>query len=209
MKRGIYKITNPKGEIYIGLSKNIEKRWKQYKNRVGDSNKQLQESLRQFGYDTHLFEIQELVEYNTILTDRENNTNLRVKERYWIDYYKSNNSGLNQNNGGSGCGSHTDESKQKISQSLKGKPKPLDFGAKRKKWQHTDEWKEKVKLAPRCPVLMLKDNVVVQEFPTQQSAADYLGVRKQAIWNMLNGFKNRNGVPIIQVRGYTFKYKEN
>jgi biotin operon repressor len=55
---------------------------------------------------------------------------------------------------------------------------------------------------------MLKDNIIVQEFPNQQSAADHLGVRKQAIWNMLNGFKNRNGVPIIQVRGYTFKYKE-
>jgi len=29
---GIYKITNPEGKIYIGLSKNIEKRFKNHKN---------------------------------------------------------------------------------------------------------------------------------------------------------------------------------
>jgi group I intron endonuclease len=204
---GIYKITNPRGEVYVGLSKNIELRWQSHKNFQFHKNNKLKESLLRDNIELHIFEVIEEVDISD-LRQYEANALLRKRERYWINKLNSFNIGLNENGGGSGCGSHTDESKQKISQSLKGKPKPLDFGAKRKKWQHTDEWKEKVKSAPRCPVLMLKDNIIVQEFPNQQSAADHLGVRKQAIWNMLNGFKNRNGVPIIQVRGYTFKYKE-
>ena len=184
MKRGIYKITNPEGKIYIGLSKDIEKRWKQYKNRVGDSNKKLQESLKNLGYNNHVFEIKELTQYNASLTEKQNNKILRERERYWIKYYKSDNGGLNENSGGSGCGSHTIESKQKISEALKNKPKPSDFGAKRKKWQQDEEWKQKVKNAPRCPILMydLEDNFI-KEFPNQQLAADYLGVKKNAIWN--------------------------
>lgn len=209
MKRGIYKITNPEGKVYIGLSKNIEKRWKQYKNRVGDSNKKLQESLKYLGYSNHLFEIKELIEYDISLTEQQNNKILRERERYWIKYYKSDNGGLNENGGGSGCGSHTSESKQKISEALKNKPKPSDFGVNRKKWQHTEEYKEKVKNAPRCPVLMydLKDNFI-KEFSNQQLAADHLGVKKQAIWNVLNGYINKkSGNIITQVRGYKFKYK--
>jgi hypothetical protein len=210
MKRGIYKITNPEGKIYIGLSKNIEKRWKQYKNRVGDSNKKLQESLKNLGYNNHLFEIIELIEYNILLDEKQNSKILRERERYWINFYQSDNGGLNENSGGSGCDSHTPESKQKISESLKNKPKPSDFGIKRKKWQHTDEHKNKVKNSPRCPILMfdLEDNFV-QEFGNQQLAADFLGVKKQMIWNVLNGFMNKKyGNVITQVRGYKFKYKQ-
>ena len=209
MKRGIYKITNPEGKIYIGLSKNIEKRWKQYKNRVGDSNKKLQESLKILGYNNHVFEIKELIEFDISLTEKQNNKILRERERYWIKYYKSDNSGLNENGGGSGCGSHTAESKQKISKSLKNKSKPSDFGIKRKKFQHIEEYKQKLKNAPRCPVLMYdSENNFIKEFPNQQIAADYLGVKKQAIWNVLNGYINKKtGKIITYVKGYRFKYK--
>lgn len=209
MKRGIYKITNPEGKIYIGLSKNIEKRWKQYKNKVGDSNKKLQESLKYLEYNNHIFEIIELIDYDNLLTEKQNSKILRERERHWIKYYGSDNDGLNENGGGSGCGSHTPESKQKISESLKNKPKPSDFGANRKKWQQDEEWKQKVKNAPRCPVLMydLNDNFV-KEFPNQQLAADYLGVKKQAVWNVLNGYINKkSGNMITQVKGHKFKYK--
>ena len=201
MKRGIYKITNPEGKIYIGLSKDIEKRWKQYKNRVGDSNKKLQESFKTLGYDNHLFEIKELIEYDILLTEQQNSKILRERERYWINFYQSDNGGLNENGGGSGCGSHTIESKQKISESLKGKPKPSDFGAKRKKWQQDEDWIQKLKNSPRCPVLMFDlNNNLIKEWPNQQLAADYLGIKKQSVWNALNGY-------VIQVKGYKFKYK--
>jgi len=197
---GIYKITNPEGKIYIGLSKNVESRWKQHLNLRFKNNNKLRESLTQYGGDSHTFEIIEELKNNDQI--------LRKRERYWIKYYNSFNIGLNENGGGSGVGSHTSESKQKISESLKGKPKPVDFGKKRVKWQSTEEFKEKIKNAPRCPVLMYDlDENFIKEFPNQQQAAEFVGVRKEMIWNVLNNFINRSGTPITQVRGYKFKYK--
>lgn len=204
---GIYKITNPEGKSYIGLSREIETRWNSYKNMQFQSNTLLKESFKKYGYLNHIFEVIEEV----ILSEDtygKNTAILRKRERYWIEELGTFYDGLNSNGGGSGCSSHTSESKQKISESLKGKPKPSDFGDNRKKWQHTEEFKDKIKNAPRCPVLMydLEDNFI-QEFPNQQKAADFLGVKKQAIWNVLNNFINRSGVPITQVRGYKFRYK--
>lgn len=204
---GIYKITNPESKIYIGYSKNIEKRFNQHKNLQFKGNIKLRESLTKYGGDSHLFEVVEEIDIS-ILNYRDSNSILRKRERYWIEELGTFYDGLNENRGGSGCGSHTSESKQKISESLKGRPKPSDFGDNRKKWQHTEEFKDKIKNAPRCPVLMydLEDNFI-QEFPNQQKAADFLGVKKNAIWNVLNNFINRSGVPITQIRGYKFRYK--
>ena len=205
---GIYKITNPEGKSYIGLSREIETRWNSYKNMQFQSNTLLKESFKKYGYLNHTFEVIEEV----ILSEDtygKNTAVLRKRERYWISKFNTYYDGLNQNGGGSGCGSHTEQSKQKISESLKGKPKPSDFGVKRKKWQHTEEFKEKVKNSPRCPVLMydLEDNLI-QEFPNQQLAADYLGVKKQAVWNVLNGYINKkSGNKITHVKGYKFIYK--
>jgi len=205
---GIYKITNPEGKSYIGLSKDIEKRFKSHKGLQFKGNNKLRESLTKYGGDSHLFEV--LEEVNILsLTKPQSDSLLRKHERYWINLYETFKDGLNENRGGSGCGSHTEQSKQKISESLKGKPKPSDFGVKRKKWQHTEEFKEKVKNSPRCPVLMydLEDNLI-QEFPNQQLAADYLGVKKQAVWNVLNGYINKkSGNKITHVKGYKFIYK--
>jgi len=204
---GIYKITNPENKSYIGLSKDIEKRFQSHKSLQFKGNNKLRESLTKHGKDSHLFEVLEEIDIST-LTKPQADSLLRKHERYWINTYKTFDDGLNENRGGSGCGSHTPESKQKISESLKNKPKPSNFGTNRKKWQQDEEWKQKVKNAPRCPILMfdLEDNFI-REWPNQQLAADYLGVKKQAIWNFLNGHLNPNGKPLTQVRGYKFKYK--
>jgi group I intron endonuclease len=198
---GIYKITNPEGKIYIGLSKNIELRWKSYRSKSGmNKTSTFKLSLDKYKHEDHIFEvIEEVINDNKLLRER---------ERYWINYYQSNINGLNDNRGGCGPGSHTSQSKQKISSALKNKPKPADFGKKRVKWQSTDEFKEKIKNAPRCPILMYDlDGKYITEFPNQQQAAEFVGVRKEMIWNVLNNFINRSGTPITQVRGYKFKYK--
>lgn len=77
---GIYKITNPKGKIYIGQSKHIEKRWERYSycEYMYENNK-LYNSLRCYGYSFHLFEIIEECGED-MLNDR---------EVYWIEFYKS------------------------------------------------------------------------------------------------------------------------
>jgi group I intron endonuclease len=140
---GIYKITNPEGKSYIGLSKNIELRWKSHKNLQFKGNIKLRESLTLYGGDSHLFTVIEEINISN-LSLSEGNSLLRQKERYWIKKLDTFYKGLNENGGGSGCGSHTSESKLKISNALKGKPKPEDFGEKRSKSFYTEEWKNKV-----------------------------------------------------------------
>lgn len=145
MERGIYKITNSEGKIYIGLSNNIKLRWSSYKNMSSiNGNSLLKESLRKLSYNNHVFEIVELIEYNPLLTEKENGKILRERERYWIKFYKSDIEGLNRNKGGCGPGKHTLESKSKISQANKGKTRSLDFGEKRSKLFYTEEWRKKI-----------------------------------------------------------------
>lgn len=134
---GIYKITNPEGKIYIGLSKNIELRWKSYKSKSGiTKNSSFKLSLDKYKYEEHTFEIiEEVINDNKLLRER---------EKYWINYYQSNINGLNDNRGGCGTSSHTSESKLKISNALKGKSKPINFGEKRSKSFYTQEWKDKI-----------------------------------------------------------------
>lgn len=75
---GIYKITNPKGKIYIGQSINIEKRFNTYKNPLNCKNqKKLYNSFVKYGVNNHVFEIIE----ECILND------LQKKERYWQEYF--------------------------------------------------------------------------------------------------------------------------
>lgn len=67
---GVYKITNPKGLIYIGSSKDIDTRWKWYKKLRCNSQIKLCNSLKKYGVDNHIFEIIEECDVK-ILLERE------------------------------------------------------------------------------------------------------------------------------------------
>lgn len=83
---GIYKITSPNNRIYIGQSKRIEIRFKEYKNiNNTKSIPRLHNSFLKYGINTHTFEIIE----NCSLED------LNIRERYWQDFYDVLNGGLN------------------------------------------------------------------------------------------------------------------
>ena len=203
---GIYKITNPEGKAYIGYSKKVENRWASHKNAQHKANYKLKESLTKHGGGSHQFEVIEEVDIS-LLSRGQGDALLRKRERYWIKELDTFNNGLNSNGGGSGCNSHTEESKRKISEA-NSKPKPADFGANRKKWQHTEEYKEKVRNAKRRPILMYdKEGNLVGEFPNNQKAADYIGCKKSAIWNVLHGYKSPKALTTTtHVKGFTFKY---
>ncbi len=62
MTIGVYKITSPSKRIYIGSSKNIERRFKEYKNGNCKSQTRLYESFVKYGVENHLFNI--LIECN-------------------------------------------------------------------------------------------------------------------------------------------------
>lgn len=74
---GIYKITNPKGRIYIGQAKDLEKRKAQYKSHRCKSQVRLHASLIKYGFSQHIFEILEECKID----------DLNIRERYWQESY--------------------------------------------------------------------------------------------------------------------------
>jgi group I intron endonuclease len=74
---GIYKITNPKGKIYIGQSIQIEKRWERYKYNNSNKQTKLYNSFKKYGYENHTFEVLEKC----------NLEQLNEKETYWKQFY--------------------------------------------------------------------------------------------------------------------------
>lgn len=77
---GIYRITNPKGKIYIGQSINIKRRFNSYKKLRCKSQPKIYNSLKKYGSENHIFEIIEECNVN-MLCDR---------EIYWKLYHLNN-----------------------------------------------------------------------------------------------------------------------
>lgn len=140
----IYKITNPKGRVYIGKSCSINNRMSAYKT-VGASCKQqplIYNSLLKYGADNHCFEIIDSFESNTDYASG--------KEIFWIRSYMSNESkwrmglGLNLTDGGEGTlgvkilnrpssfkgKKHTEEFKRRESERAKANPSRGMLGKK-------------------------------------------------------------------------------
>jgi group I intron endonuclease len=84
---GIYKITNPKGKIYIGQSRDLKNRKLQYSKYLKRYCRQLKivNSINKYGWDQHSFEIIEICIFD----------DLNIKERYWQEFYDSIEKGLN------------------------------------------------------------------------------------------------------------------
>ena len=91
---GIYKITNKiNGHAYIGLSTNIEERWKQHQslyNQNRESNKALYKAFQKYGIENFIFEV---LEECSILE-------LSEKEKYYIEKFNTYFNGYNMTTGG-------------------------------------------------------------------------------------------------------------
>jgi len=125
---GIYKITNPKGKIYIGQSVNIQNRKYQHKHKsISHVGPKLYNSFQKYGWEQHKFEI---IEECSI-------EQLNEREIYWKQYY------LNLADGNwtrvlfcelydRGTGPRNEETKRKISESNKGKSVSLETRNKKR-----------------------------------------------------------------------------
>ena len=110
---GIYKITNPNGKIYIGQSTNIKERFKKYSKLSNKRQVKLYNSFQKHGIENHQFEIIEECSEDK----------LNEREIYWGNYYNVlGDDGLNLRLG-NGRGSCSENTKNKISNSLKGQRK--------------------------------------------------------------------------------------
>jgi group I intron endonuclease len=213
---GIYKITNPKGKIYIGQSIDITTRTTRYKypSQSASVGTHLLNSLKKYGWENHIHEVIEecLVE------------ELNTKEKYWIAHYNSVDEGLNISVGGGYSGAKTGTTKQKMSNTWKnksqeeldiinekrrqgnlGKKKP-GAGCKVFTKEHRENLskssKGKPKLKNNTPVLMLDKNTgeVISEFGSVTEASYFVGVKQGTLSGCLKGRSKTSG-------GYKWKYK--
>ncbi len=92
MKSGIYKITNLKtGKFYIGSSKQIERRWWEHKDNLKNNchiNPRLQHSWNFYGADQFEF---------NIIEDVIDETQLLIREQYYLDTFKPHIKGIGYN----------------------------------------------------------------------------------------------------------------
>lgn len=113
---GIYKITNPKGKVYIGQSVDIIRRKNTYKNFKSPSQPRIYNSIKKYGWENHIFEI---IEECTL-------EQLSERETYWKQYYIDENDGdwsmvLFCNLYDNGTGPLSEETKRKIGNANKGR----------------------------------------------------------------------------------------
>lgn len=200
---GIYKITSPKGRVYVGQSVNIPKRIKKYKSLCTKGQTRLHNSLIKHGFDRHVIEVIEECD----------KTNLNERERYWQDYYDVlGKNGLNCRLTGSTdkSGSLSDETKKKLSDSRKNYRHPqnvLDKIAKTKagKWSGLDSATSKRVVSENTYtgesfVLSLKDT------------AKKLGVDRGLIMSRLSkksGYKLKDWNFYLEGNLPTFVFPEN
>jgi len=207
---GIYKITNPKGKVYIGQSVDIEKRWKMHKGLYeSHESSKLKRSLVKYGVSEHLFEIIEECPVDQIYE----------REIHWIKFYNAVGDGLNILEGGQGV-KMTDEIKnkisdkkknhicykdsergEKISQSLKGRKNTWGKGKEKIGKKQEKEFREKLeKLKSKC-ILQFDDNGnLIQEWNSIKNAAESTGIHRENIGCVLRGITKTAG-------GYNWKYK--
>jgi group I intron endonuclease len=141
---GVYMITNPKGRVYVGQSKDIENRFKQYRYNHFKKQPRLYNSIQKHGYEAHNFQV--------ICECKEDELN--NKERYYQEKYNVLGAkGLNcelvsSNNAPKRL---SEESKRKISVKNKGTKNGMygrkmseEFKINRRNYKHTKEALQKI-----------------------------------------------------------------
>ena len=140
-KCGIYKITSPTGKIYIGQSTNIDWRWEQYNKYPASfkGQRRLYNSITKHGVDNHIFEIVEECEVEQ----------LDEREIYWGHHFNV----LGENGLtlklGNGKQIVSQETKQKMSESIKGKKtgKESKGSGRKAGFKYSEEVKQKMREA--------------------------------------------------------------
>lgn len=111
---GIYKITSPTGAIYIGQTRDFNKRKSTHKNSKLDQ-RDITVSFQEYGFENHLFEMLHEMPFDVLESE------LMQYETFFIKQYKE--AGfrlLNMNDGGGGYGyKHTEENKKLMSEIAK------------------------------------------------------------------------------------------
>lgn len=173
---GIYKFTNKEnGKVYIGKSVNINSRKnRHYYNARHGMNGSFYNALRKYGESCFSFDVLRDLSY---LEGEDNNTvnkELDYWERHYINAYKANikEYGYNNTEGGDGVLGyrHTSETKNSISNNLKGKKKAQEFSEKmknRKGEKRSNETCQHMSDAKSGKIWITNDKDEYQIYPTE------------------------------------------
>lgn len=139
MNSGVYKITNPKGRVYVGSSFDVEGRINNYKKGwAGRKQPRLFNSFLKYGIDNHEFTILEICE----------KPQTKNRERYWQEVYNTvGDEGLNcvlvESEGAPKI--HSKTTKEKISETLTGRimGPPSDDTKNKISKSHRKKWPSK------------------------------------------------------------------
>jgi len=173
---GIYKITSPNKRIYVGQSNNIKSRFSQYKRLSCKGQTRLYASFNKYGVKNHKFEI---------ITECDENQ-LNELERYYQEMYNCiSKHGLN-------CQyvktdtkkhQHSQETKDKISKSNKGKKRSEDFK------KLISEQKKNITLETRIKMSISAKNKAVNKETYRKISIAQTGVsqKRYSVLNIENG----------------------
>lgn len=149
IRRGVYKVTNPEGKVYIGQSCDIYRRFREYRGLRCKGQVKLFYSLTKYGSDAHEYLILEEVD---TASSQDFLDQLEIK--YWNLYRELEVDLLNLREPGKG-GRHSEETRLKISRSSLGKVQSEDHrrknseGHKGKKQTPESNLKRSLKLKGR------------------------------------------------------------
>ena len=162
---GIYKITNPKGKIYIGQTVDTIRREDVYKRLNCKGQVKLYNSLLKYGFSEHIFEVIE--ECNV--------ERLNERERYWQDFYNVLEEGLNLK-----LTETSDRSGKMSKESIERKVK------------NTDYIKRSDKVNKPIIQYSLEGNLI-KEWKSSTEASEVLGISKGNITNCCKGLFKQSG----------------
>jgi hypothetical protein len=196
----IYKITNPKGKVYIGQTNSLKARMSYYEGGHSKSQKRIYRSIQKYGWESHTVEIL----YAGPLTDE----GLNQLEIHYIRIYNSFKGGLNLTEGGAGVKGvwkgrkHSEETKARMRKPKRPRKGPNGGGERIPK---SEKWKasRKEKRGLRCKKILQYDHQgnVLGEWGSLTEAAEALGIYRQCISACLKGQRKSS-------KGFIWKYSE-
>lgn len=205
IKNVIYKLTSPSGKVYIGKSKNFNRRLKKYERLDCKTQPKIFKAILKYGFENFWIEIVDCSD-----SDKE----LNNLERLNIIKYDSFKNGYNCTEGGDGNSNPTPETRLKYSLARLGKPLSQEaknkLSEKRKGMKFSEITKKKIsmvqkgRLSPRCKPIFCFENGVT--YPSSCHAAKALNLSSGNIREHLGGASNRTRVGDKYGNKYTFKY---
>ena len=186
---GIYKITNPKGAIYIGSSIEIEVRFSRYKKMACKTQPKIYNSLLKYGVENHKFEVIQECDVDELF---------KLENFYGIMYNcLDRNLGLNCliPNIGDNKLIVSEENRKNRSIAQIGKKASLQTKLKQSKSQlgrkHKAETKLKMKMSSKNLKIILNIETGIYYFGTAEASFSD-NINRHTLKNKLNGSKFNN-----------------